>query len=622
MRNLRFAICDLRWNRVQLHGRLADALASATHGRDARATQSKIQNPTSKIRTAFTLVEVMISMALVLVLMLGVNQIFTTTADVVGHGQALSTVVRDNRAVQSVLYNDFRVTAPGGGPSLTISSSVTAAFRNRADELGDIDYSQGTWAANAFAVPTQARDTAIRTVDLNNDGTEGENTPGIFGENPGEPGEHPSPFVYNERNHRTDILSLFGRDLFRRQTGNDGSFVGATTSTEAWIWYGHLNRPAVAVGAGSGSGIAPGYGTSASASNPGNFYTSDWTMGRMAMLLVAPEDDGDGVINDADNMSNNENHYPRSAATDGTQSTIQMLSPLAYWTRTKRTGFQSEVTATIQTSRYDLAATTIDQVEQDIVTASGPTPAAFGEHWWQKMLLHSGSPSALPNAAAIDNPLLIRDYRFWGEPLFTRPLDSASAARMSPILLTGCSQLIVEYAGNYVAQNPADGSIVAANGKYTAGILFTDTETDYVVEDVEGPGGAVPVRRTRWYGMWRDDNGDGEIEFDGTGDSGGRLPDVMPLGYFMEGIGGAPADFPSHERVMPDTNVTIDNPTSTRYICVWGPPGSYASDPDFAANMGSIEPPRPQMIRITVVLDDPNGRLAEGQKYEYVFRMP
>jgi hypothetical protein len=44
---------------------------------------------------------------------------------------------------------------------------------------------------------------------------------------------------------------------------------------------------------------------------------------------------------------------------------------------------------------------------------------------------------------------------------------------------------------------------------------------------------------------------------------------------------------------------------SDSYICAWGP-----SDP------------KPQMIRIIMTVDDPNGKIADGQTFEYVFSLP
>ena len=44
------------------------------------------------------------------------------------------------------------------------------------------------------------------------------------------------------------------------------------------------------------------------------------------------------------------------------------------------------------------------------------------------------------------------------------------------------------------------------------------------------------------------------------------------------------------------------------YVCAWGP----------GADPGTL----PKLIRITVAIDDPNGRLNNEQTYEYVFPLP
>ena len=54
--------------------------------------------PPNQPRRAFTLIEVMISIALVLILVLGINQVFKLTSDTVGAGQALASKARDYRA--------------------------------------------------------------------------------------------------------------------------------------------------------------------------------------------------------------------------------------------------------------------------------------------------------------------------------------------------------------------------------------------------------------------------------------------------------------------------------------------------------------------------------------------
>src|SRR5580658_51970 len=58
-------------------------------------------------RGGFTLVELMISIALVLVLMVGVNYVFTKAADAISAGQTTNTISRDSQSAQAVLFDDF-----------------------------------------------------------------------------------------------------------------------------------------------------------------------------------------------------------------------------------------------------------------------------------------------------------------------------------------------------------------------------------------------------------------------------------------------------------------------------------------------------------------------------------
>jgi hypothetical protein len=45
--------------------------------------------------------------------------------------------------------------------------------------------------------------------------------------------------------------------------------------------------------------------------------------------------------------------------------------------------------------------------------------------------------------------------------------------------------------------------------------------------------------------------------------------------------------------------------SGAQYICAWGPTDV-----------------KPKLIRITLTLDDPTGRLPEGQTYQYVYAVP
>src|SRR3569623_1728436 len=78
----------------------------------------------------FTLVEVMISVALVLMIIYGVSRVFKMSTDAVGANQAISGMVRDNRAVQTPLSEDFR-TSLDDSPLFLISSRVAVEGRSK-----------------------------------------------------------------------------------------------------------------------------------------------------------------------------------------------------------------------------------------------------------------------------------------------------------------------------------------------------------------------------------------------------------------------------------------------------------------------------------------------------------
>src|SRR5437764_8053120 len=99
---------------------------------------------------AFTLIELMISIALVLVLMIGINKVFKLTTDTVGAGQTLSAAVRDSRAAQAIYTQDLSAVAEDA-PFMALRSMTTLAFRNRADEMGDRDYSSAGTVAQQQA---------------------------------------------------------------------------------------------------------------------------------------------------------------------------------------------------------------------------------------------------------------------------------------------------------------------------------------------------------------------------------------------------------------------------------------------------------------------------------------
>src|SRR3954454_13336796 len=85
----------------------------------------------------FTLVELMVSIALVLVLMYGVTKVFSTTQAVVSSNQAISDQTRDARAAQAVMARDFSLAVTADAPFMLLESQRRGGFRNAADDQGD-----------------------------------------------------------------------------------------------------------------------------------------------------------------------------------------------------------------------------------------------------------------------------------------------------------------------------------------------------------------------------------------------------------------------------------------------------------------------------------------------------
>src|SRR5436305_4645906 len=72
-------------------------IKASAKGNDLNAELHPISRRAS---AGFTMVELLVSIALVVVLILGINAVFKYSADAVGTGQALGDASRQNRAVQ------------------------------------------------------------------------------------------------------------------------------------------------------------------------------------------------------------------------------------------------------------------------------------------------------------------------------------------------------------------------------------------------------------------------------------------------------------------------------------------------------------------------------------------
>ena len=360
---------------------------------------------------AFTLIEVMISIALVLILVLGINQVFKMAADTVGAGQALSSKIRDSRAAQSVFTKELAHVAPDGA-FFMIDSRTIGAYRNAADQASDLD-------GNG------------RTIDLNGNNVEGE---------PSVPGEILGYAIANTRNHRVDTLSFFARDLYPRQTGNAGTYIANESSSEAMVTYGHLrvydqtNSPDLDTS-------YPDVGTGSATTNPKGFYADDFVLGRVIMLLSTPSGTPPfpGSI------------YDRTTPTPVQQSfwavnqtnTVADLAPLGKVTQAYEPVNPTSPIPTITDARYDLAGTSISDFRARLLAYMAAGFTYPQTDWWQYL-----------GCSPVD--LLIGGTTYFGrfrcDPYPPKPLDSRKVAQASSPLLANCTQFSVEFAGDYFTQ--------------------------------------------------------------------------------------------------------------------------------------------------------------------------
>src|SRR5687768_406125 len=77
-------------------------------------------------RSAFTLVELMVSVAMVVLLLVGIHQVFRMSSNTIGTGQAVVAVNREVRSAQTVMQEDFRRSLKDS-PLFIIHSAPVAA---------------------------------------------------------------------------------------------------------------------------------------------------------------------------------------------------------------------------------------------------------------------------------------------------------------------------------------------------------------------------------------------------------------------------------------------------------------------------------------------------------------
>ncbi|HEV7299201.1 MAG TPA: prepilin-type N-terminal cleavage/methylation domain-containing protein [Tepidisphaeraceae bacterium] len=251
-------------------------------------------------RSAFTLVELLISVAIALILIVGIATVFNLTGQTIGAGMALSAVTRDQRAAQTVFSSDFEGLA-STNPGLVIWSGTTAGYLDAAARDQD---------------PT--RDAAMTGRTL----------------------------------YRTDRLGMFVTGEFRRQSGNDNYLTADVTAEQAYVWYGHLmlpdnsgafvynNDPNDWITIGS---INPNAG-STFATNPNNYFARQWTLGRVALLMKSKNASTGEILDKA--------NTPQYFIDDDNSGND--MRPFMYNSPDNNTAAAAAARARVQQSRYDL----------------------------------------------------------------------------------------------------------------------------------------------------------------------------------------------------------------------------------------------------------------------------
>jgi prepilin-type N-terminal cleavage/methylation domain-containing protein len=514
---------------------------------------------TARRRRAFTLVELMISIALALMLIYGISQVFKMSGDTVGAQQAVSANVRDQRAASATMTEDWRNSMPDS-PLVLISNRVAYGY-------------DGTAKSGFHAGFKNAEEE--RNGDVTGDPTRQD----VNG----------TPFIVKvaqgtDRTPRLDRLGFFARNIFRSQMPDNTTVASGLAGGEAYIWYGHV----AIVNPSTGKPI-----------QPQDQYGSDRVLGRVAVLM---KDTGMPPLN------------PLAA---------KFLPPLAN-------------NVNVWRSVQDFAPANVEQWRQTANLAynngNNLTPGAAAFAWY--------APLLDPNTAAITY------WRPLCQPTLLRPVTQEKLSQTVPYFVGNCTQFIVEYAGDFVDQDETDplvpGRVIDVKRKRklasATGTVPEEIETDtpqhraidgdqidYII-DTSGDPASPPndpskwVKKVRWYGLPRDINGDGAVTID----------DVVPLADVLAYYDSLdPAKYPPTIAANPVTIKTSDNKLP------WAPwevevpnPGllgtgnDYRNFPSAQANAFrytcAFHNDAPAMIRITMKVDDPTGRIKDGQWFQYI----
>ena len=501
----------------------------------------------------FTMIELMLSIALVLLLIIGINYVFKATADAVGAGETIGTMSRDTQAAQPMIFDDFRNIAKNP-PCFIIASQIVTQFLNADD---------AATSTSPYQIVSDNSGTVTNiSVGINN------------GVSPGV-----SPALYNYRNHRCDMIRFPAHGNYARRSANDSALTSAETAQDAFITISHaqlpmINEPGVFLPPTNDGGTYTNNGTlfynagtyengqprmSTLASQRVGAYASDWVLARSVILMKDPNAIANPNVPANPSPAGADVYLPSQVL--GAQPAQYYVSgwgpnitPLGYLSPDS----SGNATPTyLQSSRYDLAGITMEQFRRQIqdcliqyrnggYTAPANGPPYYPTYLWWNPLIYDmfatqglATPLVLETGNPVNGVAPIVPYPYYAmqgatqlqaipgysfgsggpngtvpkgnatqpnlvrpccNPLIQTPLTSAELAQMSPYFLQHCSQFIVEYAGDYIQQdNNAPVTPTNPSGDANAGAMTgigPDGQIDYVLD-------ANGNKRIRWYGMPR-----------------------------------------------------------------------------------------------------------------------
>jgi prepilin-type N-terminal cleavage/methylation domain-containing protein len=632
-----------------------------------------IRHSAFSIRPAFTLVELMISLAMVLILILGINFVFRSATDAVGAGQNLNGINSDAQSAQPVVFDDLRNVSKNP-PCFIIASQLVTQFLNSDDAKTSSD-------PTVIVTDNNGGATAGGTVKIGNAGP-----PDL------------SFATLGPRNHRADLLKFFAHANYHRRSGPDGTYYAADSSDDAYIEIGHAALPTNDLTAYYGPSCLPNTtsgeynGTPYTGYPRIGAYASDWVLARRVTLLKDPSSIPPAPAAAPNPSSDATDPYygygtgtpPPNTAPGATPAQFGVnMAPLSYGT-VDNSGNNGQ----FQSSRYDLAGITPENFDRLVIA-----PAILGWQnqgytgtslWWNPLVYSlqlnqgTGTPlqfsqistppytvsylSMAPTYSGLASPTASNpttDPGLWYaraqcNPTVQTPVTAATLAEMAPYFLQHCSQFIVEYAGDYMQQDPATGKMTG---------LGPDGQIDFYL-DAQGN------KHIRWYGMPRSSTGvahpgdstgapvlirgfnPGDSVAGGVDDptySGGTpsttslnyFTDVIPLRDYYTMFASVPGNVAKPVVITPPWEVDTSFAPSRDYGALLMATAAYQYTYTNLINGTSTaitlpafndpaNPPRyvaawhddmPAMVRILIKVDDPNNKVKDGPWYEYVFRL-